>query len=321
MKLINSHDKFFKEVFSKKEDAKEFIEKTLSSEIVKGLDLSTLENDNTEYVDAKLKSSFSDVVYNCKYKGENDIKIALLFEHKSYPERYVHFQLLRYMQSIWDTQLKQEQKLTPVFPIVFYHGRQKWTKKNFKDYFDEVDDKIKDLLPCFDYELVDISTLSDEEIFNLYKNIELRTSILLLKNIFDKHFVSKLTVIFADVDQLLNNEFGERFIETTTAYIFFNNIDVNFQKIIEKMRTVSPKAGNKFVSIASFLRKEGRREGRREGRKEGRREGRREGLREGRKEERREVARNLIELGMDNEMIIRVTNLSEEEIIKLRKNK
>ena len=66
------------------------------------------------------------------------------------------------------------------------------------------------------------------------------------------------------------------------------------------MRTLLPKAGEKFVSIASFLRKEGRKEGR--------------------KESIIEVAINLISLDFDNEIIMNVTNLSEEKIDKLRKN-
>ncbi len=193
------------------------------------------------------------------------------------------------------------------FPIVFYHGKQKWKKQKFEDYFGKTDAKIKKFLPIFDYELVDISVLSDEEIFNLYQNIELRTSLLLLKNIFDKHFVSKIAVIFTDVDKLLNNELGERFIETISAYVFYNNIDVNFQKIIEQMKTVAPKSGEKFVSIATSLLRRGRREGLKEGWSEGRKEGR------------KDTALKMLQKGYDDNSIIELTGLTTEELAELKK--
>lgn len=55
-----------------------------------------------------------------------------------------------------------------------------------------------------------------------------------------------------------------------------------------------------------------------EGEKEGRREGRREGRKEGRKETREEITKKLLELGIKIEDIEKVTNLSREEIEKLK---
>ncbi len=91
----------FKTVFSKKEAVAEFIERLLPKDISQHIDLESLELDSTEYTDEQLKTYCSDVVYNCNYisKEKNKvipIKISLLFEHKSYPEKYPHFQLMRY---------------------------------------------------------------------------------------------------------------------------------------------------------------------------------------------------------------------------------
>lgn len=60
-----------------------------------------------------------------------------------------------------------------------------------------------------------------------------------------------------------------------------------------------------------------RAEGREEGRAEGREEGRAEGREEGREEERYSIARNLKQLGASEEVIIKATGLSSEEINKL----
>ena len=47
--------------------------------------------------DEELKEFYSDIVYNCKYDGKTDIKISLLFEHKSYAPDYPQLQLIKYM--------------------------------------------------------------------------------------------------------------------------------------------------------------------------------------------------------------------------------
>ncbi|MEW6620615.1 MAG: Rpn family recombination-promoting nuclease/putative transposase [bacterium] len=46
MEISNPHDAFFKEVFSNKENADDFINATLPEDLKKNLDLSTLELDN-----------------------------------------------------------------------------------------------------------------------------------------------------------------------------------------------------------------------------------------------------------------------------------
>ncbi len=129
-KITNTHDKFFKSLFSKKEGVIEFISKTISPEIIEKLDFNTLTIDKTEYLDKRLNSSFSDLVYNCQYGSIGNVKISLLFEHKSQAEKFPHFQLLGYMLRIWELQIKQQKELTPIIPIVFYHGKKKWDNKS-----------------------------------------------------------------------------------------------------------------------------------------------------------------------------------------------
>ncbi len=54
--------------------------------------------------------------------------IYVLFEHKSYPEPLIAFQLLRYLVRIWERDLRQPGlvQLTPISPLVVYHGRAAW---------------------------------------------------------------------------------------------------------------------------------------------------------------------------------------------------
>lgn len=136
MEIFNPHDKFFKETFSIRENVIDFLQGTIPEEILKKLDLSTLTLDNNSYIDEELKEHFSDVVYTCFSKSK-ELTIALLFEHKSYPETCPYLQLLRYLLKIWETNIKQTERLQPVIPVILYHGKEVWKVRRFSGYFEE----------------------------------------------------------------------------------------------------------------------------------------------------------------------------------------
>ena len=300
--LINSHDKFFKELFSNQEKVKEFVSKTLPSDITQKLNLESLEIDKTEYVNKNLKTSFSDIVYNCIYGKNTKIKISLLFEHKSYPETYPHFQLLGYMLNIWQTQLNQNQDLTPVIPIIFYHGERNWTQKPFAEYFENIDEVIQKFIPKFDYQLIDTSTYTDQQIKKLFKSLELQIGLLIMKNIYNEQkILQEITEIFAGINKVLQNEQGEQFFETVITYLFYST-DLETSKIVEKMRTISPKAGEKFVSTAMKLQMKGKIEGRIEGIEV----------------EKKRIAFSMLQKGYSDDEIMELTGLSKLQLDYLK---
>ncbi|MBN2663550.1 MAG: Rpn family recombination-promoting nuclease/putative transposase, partial [Bacteroidales bacterium] len=255
-KIINTHDKFFKEVFSRKEEAKEFVEKNLSEKLVKNLKLDTLQLDTTEYSNKNLKTTFSDIVYNCEYKNNKTIKITLLFEHKSYSVTNPYIQLMEYILRIWKMQIKQKQKLSPIIPIIFYHGREKWIKNSMENIIEGVDDNLIKYIPKFEYELVDTNTLTDSQIKTIYDSFELKASILLFKNIFS-NFENKIRDILIELNSITDPQKRDYFSETVATYIYSNINTELFQKIIEAMKNDTIQINKKFVSIADFLETRG----------------------------------------------------------------
>jgi len=90
----NPHDAFFKLVFSVKNNARDFLSGTLASDLKRKLDLHRLRQENHSFVTHELKEHFSDLIYTCPIRG-GLMRIALLLEHKSYPEPFIHLQLMR----------------------------------------------------------------------------------------------------------------------------------------------------------------------------------------------------------------------------------
>ena len=293
-KIIQSHDRFFKTLFSGKNEIKEFVTKTFPTEISEKLQLETLELDQTEYVDSKLRTTYSDLVYNCKYGNNTDIKISLLFEHKSSPEKFPHFQLLGYMLKIWGIQIKQKQELTPIIPIIFYHGKSKWTNKPFEKYFKDLDDTLRNFIPKFNYQLIDTSNFTNGEIIKLFESLRLQIGILVMKNIFNEQKILQETnKIFANLNQLLQTEQGEQFFETIVAYLLYAT-GIDTKKYAENMKIISQKAEKKFISTAMKLKMEGI------------------------TTERKRVAYSLIKQGISDVIILNATNLTKEQLDYLK---
>ncbi len=285
MKIPNTHDKYFKEVFSKKKEAIAFLKGSLSKELVEKLDFKTLKVVKTSYIDEDLKENFSDLVYSCMFNGTKEILITLLIEHKSRPVDYPHLQLLKYLLKIWESDIKQKKKhLTPVIPLVFYHGKEKWNKKPLEKYFGTQEKELSAFVPGFDYLLTDLSNYTDEEIVKIYNEIYTRTALLLMKNIFDEHLLKKkVPFIFVGGKEMVNSETGEKFFTATLIYLF-NNVEKEFKEITKDIKSITDKGGNIAMTIAMQLEQKGLKKGLKEGMLKGMQKGMQKGIIKTRKE-------------------------------------
>ena len=142
----NPLDKLFREVLSVRENALDLIQGAFPPVLTQLLDFSTFALENATYINNALKEHFSDVVYQCKLKNHR-VKVCLLFEHKSYVVKYPHLQLLRYMLSAWEQQLKQKQPLQVVIPVIFYHHTAKWKVRPLHEYFGKIHQHCTHLYP------------------------------------------------------------------------------------------------------------------------------------------------------------------------------
>jgi predicted transposase YdaD len=93
--------------------------------------------------------------------------VYFLFEHKSYPDRFVVLQLLRYIIEIWELYLKQhpQAKTLPlIIPIIVYHGKPKGKAIRLVDLIDLPHPDLACYVPTFDTAFYDFSPEADETI-------------------------------------------------------------------------------------------------------------------------------------------------------------
>ncbi|MEW6608990.1 MAG: Rpn family recombination-promoting nuclease/putative transposase [bacterium] len=306
MEISNPHDSFFKEIFSNKENASNFIHSILPDALKKNLDLSTLELDNNSYIDEELKENFSDIVYNCLYKAKSKVKVSLLFEHKSKTVKYPHLQLLRYILKIWETNIKQKEGLRPVIPIIFYHGKERWVVKGLSEYFRGIDEGLKRYIPEFDYLLTDLSRYSDEEIKGqVFLDVTLRIALLVMKSIYNEGKLREHIGDFLEIGQMCyEEEKGLKFLEGVIRYIY-SSTEIGVEEVVGAVKKISEKGGEATMTTAMKLIEQGMQQGMQQG------------LQQGEYRKAVEAAKAMYSEGFNIDVIAKITGLSKEEINKV----
>jgi predicted transposase/invertase (TIGR01784 family) len=254
MALDNPHDKFFKSAFSRKDVCAALIENRFPEPLRKRLDVTTLELTNSSFVDNELSEHFADLVYDCMYSGEKSVKIALLIEHKSYQEDYPHLQLMRYLLNVWQEDRKQNRKLTPVIPLVIYHGQGRWKYAPFTSYFTATDSVLEEFLPDFRYLLHDLSAWPDKEIL-AFQNQFLALATFLLKHSRAEKFLEQTAQFLQQLQVEALIAADRHFLESVFVYIFAIQRPLTKQQVFDTFGKISPtmeKVANSIYEQALF---------------------------------------------------------------------
>jgi len=244
--IANPHDKFFKEVFSRRDVAIDFLRNYLPNDVFSCMDEENIYLRKDSFVDKELAAYFSDLLYQASLKDGTDSYVYVLFEHKSYPEPLVAFHLLRYMIRIWEQDLKQgfSGKLSPVIPIVIYHGTTRWNvDERFISLF-KCPEELKCFLPDFTYALCDISRFSDEEIRGV---VILKSTLLLLKYILRDELRDHLPKILGLLRELAGRKTGMEYLETVLTYVSCGTDRVDEEDVRRAVEEAFPIIGGEIM--------------------------------------------------------------------------
>ena len=267
----NIHDRFFKDNFSQRDIAVAFIEELFPPELSEKLDLSTFTMTNNSYIDPALDEYFADIVYSCQYGESQLIQIAILFEHKSYKEKYPHFQLMRYLVNSWEEAQKQKKPPVLVIPVVIYHGETRWRYEPLGSYFGNVPADLLRFMPEFAYLLYDISHYTDDALLG-FRNKFLATSLFLMKHREnEQQLLAQKGNLFVWLDAYLNTEKGTRYIDSTVIYLS-KNLDFRPRLFFQEL-FANTKTGKKAMSTYDQMIAEGHEIGMEQGLKQGLKQG------------------------------------------------
>jgi predicted transposase/invertase (TIGR01784 family) len=249
-KVVNSHDAFFKSTFSYPDVVQSYMEQFMDKKLVQNIDLQSLTLDTTSYITPDLEEFFADLVWSATYKTSN-IKIAFLFEHKSYVVPYPHVQLMRYIAGHLEKQIKEKENLTVVIPIIIYHGEDDWKVRSFSEYFEGVDDVLKQFIPNFTYQLTNLSNYTDEELIAMGTGKLLNTFLAML-HIRDIQYIREnFATIFIAAEKYLQG--NENFLNLIFVYLF-KNIELSGSEMENIVRSIESPIKN-FAKVSKKVLK------------------------------------------------------------------
>jgi len=287
------HDTFVKEILSRKENARDFFSHYLPEHILSLVDLDSLEIAKDSFIEKELSEYFSDLLYQLRLSGfRSDIPqgsqagyVYVLFEHKSFPERWIAFHLLRYQVKIWELFLKQHKRarrLPVIVPLVLYHGTRHWRAgMKFSDLIEGPREELKAYIPDFSYLFYDFSPYGNNQIEGA---AILRVLLLLLKYIHHPELATYLRQILPLLKELApQHQELITYLETIIRYIFnaTDRVSVDeLKKIVETSLANDIDEEGMIMTLAEQLIQKGREEGLHQGMERGLHQGMERGIQE-----------------------------------------
>ena len=261
--ITNPHDRFFRETLARPGAARAFLQQYLPPEMAAVLDVSAPEIVQDSFVDAELQAHQADLLYRIRLQAGRRAYVYVLFEHKSTPDRWVAFQLLRYLVRIWERTLRERGELWPIVPLVVYHGQDAWwVGRTFQELLD-VPEPLTACTPDYRYVLCDLTAYSDEA---LRGEVLLHVMTLTLKYIFRPELSDRLPELVGLLRQLADQETGLEYVETVLRYLVQAARYVQDEELREAVATAFHQEGEALMStIAQKWLEQGKREGVRKG--------------------------------------------------------
>ena len=136
-----------------------------------------------------MQEYFSDLLYKVDLHGHEGY-IYILFEHKSYSEKWIGLQLLEYMLQCWKLKQAGKEQVPVIIPLVVYHGQGNWTAGNqFADIIEVKHPQLRQYVPDFSYLVYDLVRYPDEKLEGI---TDLKVMLYLMKYIKAPDFEKQL---------------------------------------------------------------------------------------------------------------------------------
>jgi predicted transposase/invertase (TIGR01784 family) len=253
------------------------------------------------YLSKELRKTMSDIVYTCRKKnGREEIKVSLLIEHKSFPDKYTPIQMGSYIFSALQKQVANKEPLSVVIPVLLYHGKSKWKYQTLAGLFEGVDAAWEEYIPDFSYLYNDLGEAPDEEVEGL-NNKFLAASLFALKYSYDPKWLGENAV-----KMLIWTDEGPEGLKSPFIIYLFCRAKLKEAEIIELAESLPESLKKTVMSTADILIEKGH--------IKGKLEGKREGILEGKREEAHKIALAMKQIGMPASQISTLTGLTIEEI-------
>ena len=240
----------------------------------------------------------------------------ILIEHQSTPDKHMAFRLIRYAVAAMQRHLDAGHKKLPlVVPILFYMGKRSpypYSTNWLKEFIDPAQAQK---LYSSDFPLVDITRIPDDDIMQ-HRSMAALT---LLQKHIRRRDLAELSERLSTI--LRTGYLSSSQIATLIHYIIHAGDSANAEIFIRELANRVPQYEEELMTIAQQLEQNGIKKGLKQGIEQGIEQGREQGLEQGREQGleqgKRDIARNMLQHGIDPNIVMKITALSPKELAQL----
>jgi hypothetical protein len=164
------YDKTLKELFSRPEIVKNFLQGFVDAEFIQDIDFNRIEKKNTSYITKTFKDRYTDLVIKLNMTGGKCAYLYILFEFQSTIDKLMPLRILNYMLLLYEDLIKQkeisiDEPLPPVFPVVLYTGTKTYNASTrIEDLIALPYRRLQRYVPKFEHYLVTLHSKPREEL-------------------------------------------------------------------------------------------------------------------------------------------------------------
>ena len=295
----NEHDKIFRTILGKKQEAVAFINKAIKTNIK----IEEIEQYNSSFVNDVFGNEEADIVYKIKERG-----IFFLIEHQTKIDYSMPYRLLKYQVAIMESAIDENKirnksyKIPLVIPIVLYTGDKKW---NANKFLEKSQEKIKGVnIRIGNYNLVDVNDFTEKELLEEKDFLSKMMLVEKAKNSDDiVSAVERILKVTKEEDRdllkriiliILNRKIGEN-----EAYRLANKLKGDDENMLAVLDMID-RENQMYIDI-------------------GRKEGKIEGKKEGKTLEKFNIVKKMLKEKFNIEIIQKITGVDKKEIEKIAK--
>ena len=319
------HDRMFKMIMSHVEYVIEILQQLLPSDMHEHLRSDRLTMMSSEFTRYG-KSRHADVIYRLQLDEAGSVYLYFIFEHKSYPDKGLHKQLLQYLLDV----LEKYDPQLPVVVVVWYHGTRPWPRSQHGTARRRFPSGIR-VRGTYDFGL-DYHSIGPQNNHNpfLHGGVALRAYGEMAMTIWwmeDRDYLRGYVQRVLGPLSRIDRRMYRILLEYVMGYVRGLKLDELDEMLVEYADMEEQGMAQTILEEAIETgeakgRVEGERlgieKGERRGIDKGERRGIEKGRVEGRTEERTEVAQRMLRMDFNSDVVHKATGLSASEIETLR---
>ena len=235
---LGIHDTMFKNAMRDPEILRDFLGKFLPRKFRPLLSEGEIRLGDTEAEGVRRSRRHFDLIAEVRGpKGE--FRVQIIVEHKSTRDPESLFQILEYKVALWLRQRREKKALSPIIPILFYHGEKAWKGgRSFQGLWG-FPEEFRTVCANFSPVFVDCVRSTEEEL--LSGEITLKTGLFLMA----MKYARDRDRLEATLRRLLEGTRGDELLDSESVFLFdmvdyyeqlyFAEQNLRFEEIVESL--------------------------------------------------------------------------------------